>query len=543
MELSSSKHEGDQDPTSRPTGQPDADQVVLTVDDAIDNIGFGPFQLVMTLFCGLLMIADAMEIMFLPIITPKVRCQWNLSLVEEATISSVTLFGAFLGGPFWSVLFDKIGAKKGLFIVDLVILIFDILSALQISPGDAKLPGYPWLLITRFGVGFGAGSVLQFITYYIELLPLKDRGVGVFVMWTWWAVGIICGAVLAVLVIGVGGLEWHWYVGLSSFPSLLALFMFPLVPESARFLLKKGKDNEVQKVILHMARYNGKEAPQGRIVSAEEKEMLVSACNQEVETNIDHRRTGKAHKIKKSVTFSDSDTYEKKLLLVPKAESKWNNLPLFINFRSLIANDTWRTTIILVILWMGTSWLYFGIVLLVPTIGQYRFYCDIFNESNHSLTTECNGDTSHYLKMLWTAAAEFPGLAITLVLINTMGRRSAMALEFVASMIGFLLLLICSSNIINTLFLFLIRTFVSSSLKAVMIYTPEIYPTNARLFGTNICLLAARIGAMMTSYLAQVIVTINVSVTIGVYAGSCFVLAVLAAMLPEENRNSNIALE
>lgn len=36
-------------------------------------------------------IADAMELMILSVLSPAVKCQWNLSGVEEAIITTVTL--------------------------------------------------------------------------------------------------------------------------------------------------------------------------------------------------------------------------------------------------------------------------------------------------------------------------------------------------------------------------------------------------------------------------------------------------------------------
>ena len=52
-------------------------------------------------------------------------------------------------------------SPQGLLLMDIVILVFGVLSATQLSHGDAKFPGYPWLLLCRFGVGVGAGGVPQ----------------------------------------------------------------------------------------------------------------------------------------------------------------------------------------------------------------------------------------------------------------------------------------------------------------------------------------------------------------------------------------------
>lgn len=47
--------------------------------------------------------------------------------------------------------------------MDIIILVFGVLSAVRVAPDDrsGKLIGYPWLLICRFGVGIGAGGTSQ----------------------------------------------------------------------------------------------------------------------------------------------------------------------------------------------------------------------------------------------------------------------------------------------------------------------------------------------------------------------------------------------
>ena len=52
-------------------------------------------------------------------------------------------------------------AFQGLLIVDVILLVSGVLSAIRMSPDDSKIPGYPWLLLCRFGVGFGAGGTAQ----------------------------------------------------------------------------------------------------------------------------------------------------------------------------------------------------------------------------------------------------------------------------------------------------------------------------------------------------------------------------------------------
>lgn len=55
-----------------------------------------------------------------------------------------------------------------------------------------------------------------------------------------------------------------------------------------------------------------------------------------------------------------------------------------------------------------------------------------------------------------------------------------------------------------TLFLFLIRAFVTGVFQAVYVYTPEVYPTSVRALALGFHTSAARLGAIITPYIAQV---------------------------------------
>lgn len=56
----------------------------------------------------------------------------------------------------------------------------------------------------------------------------------------------------------------------------------------------------------------------------------------------------------------------------------------------------------------------------------------------------------------------------------------------------------------TTLFLFLIRAFATGVFQAVFVYTPEVYPTTIRATALGVHTAAARIGALLTPFNAQV---------------------------------------
>lgn len=531
---------------------------IYTVDEAINKLGFGPFQILLSVFCGLLWLADAMEFMLLSILSPAVKCQWDLSGPEEAAITSVVFAGSLLGGLFWGVICDIIGRRNGLFAMILIILICGVLSALQVSSGDTKFPGYPWLLICRFGVGFGSGGTGLVTTFYIEFLPMRARGTCSVLVAVWWALGTMLGALVALGVFG-GGLSWHWFLGLVAIPEAAVLFMFALIPESARFYLAKGKNDKAQNVIKRVAWYNFKEVPPGRIVSHEYKEKLarsrsIVVYSQGTVTIQDEPTSYDVTADESNDDVSDIANSENDEHPLLESDDVPNSLapstvrrPMSIlskiysmNWLLVVTDGMWKTTLILVPMWVGVSWLYYGGILLTTTLLRYDPHCgaEMLNSSNLS-NISCEDselDTSDYLKILWTTAAELPGLFLTVVTIEVFGRKITLALDFIISMIGFLLLFICTSDVVLTSFLFIIRAFTNGAFQALYVYSPEVYPTDARAFAMGILMSVSRIGGIVTPYVAQVLLDVNDYATLSLYAGSSLALAVLAMLLPIETK-------
>ena len=66
------------------------------VEEAIERVGFGAFQLVLLVVLSLLMAADAAEMMLLSFIGPTLQCRWNLSSQQAASLTTSVFVGAFV---------------------------------------------------------------------------------------------------------------------------------------------------------------------------------------------------------------------------------------------------------------------------------------------------------------------------------------------------------------------------------------------------------------------------------------------------------------
>ena len=64
-----------------------------SVGEAIDNLGFGRFQVYLSLMVGFANIADAMEMMILSILSPALHCHWHISQVQQANLTTFVFLG------------------------------------------------------------------------------------------------------------------------------------------------------------------------------------------------------------------------------------------------------------------------------------------------------------------------------------------------------------------------------------------------------------------------------------------------------------------
>ena len=208
--------------------------------------------------------------MILTVLSPAVKCQWSLSSNEEAIITAIPFVGYTLGNTFWGIMADNFGRKKTLFVIILVTLIFAVLGAIKLTQDDARIPGYPWMLLCRCGVGFGVSGAAVASTYYIEFLPLKKRAIcSVLVGINF---GTIFVAALAIGVLDPNKLGWHWYLGLTAIPLLILLVIVPFIPESARFEVTKGKLMDGGQVLRRVARFNFTLLPPGELLISSKME-------------------------------------------------------------------------------------------------------------------------------------------------------------------------------------------------------------------------------------------------------------------------------
>ncbi|KAG6411604.1 hypothetical protein SASPL_129687 [Salvia splendens] len=436
---------------------------VYSLDEALATVGFGKYQGLMLAYGGLGYIADAMEIMILSFIGAAVESEWNLSPGEQSLISTVVFAGMLVGSYFWGVISDAYGRKKGILGLATLTSVAGLLSAFS--------PNYMSLLTLRCIAGVGLGGMHTFTTWFLEFVPVPNRGVWMIVFSSFWTIGTIFEAGLAWIVMPNFG--WRCLLAISSGPCFIVLLLYCLVPESPRFLCLKGKFKEAHHILEKAARFNGTTLQNGRLV-------------------LDHIKDGNEFAAPEdapllSPIVDEADNYKGS----PSSSS------LFLLFSPKLI----RTTLALWFLYFGNTFSYYGVILLTSELSSGGSKCTLT-----MLHSEKSENASLYLDVFITSLAEVPGLIVAAFIVERVGRKLCMIIMFVVASILLIPLLTRQNEATTTALLFGTRALVSATFIVACIYAPEVYPTSIRGAAVGLTSAVGRIGGMICPLVAVALV-------------------------------------
>jgi MFS transporter, putative metabolite transport protein len=166
----------------------------------------------------------------------------HLTTSQEGLVGAAALIGIFFGGFLGGWLTDIFG-RKWLFTIDLVSMI--VFSVLQFWVDSAL-----WLIVCRLLLGVAVGADYPIATSLLaEFSPRKWRGplLGAYV--TMWFVGAAVAYLVGELLLGLDD-GWRWMLASAAVPGLIIVLCRIGTPESPRWLLKKGRGDDAQAVLV-----------------------------------------------------------------------------------------------------------------------------------------------------------------------------------------------------------------------------------------------------------------------------------------------------
>jgi MFS family permease len=214
----------------------------------LDRLPWSAWHMRIISALGTSWILDGLEVTLVGSLSGVLQSKDGLGLSDQAVAAAATTYlaGAVIGALLFGHLTDRLGRRR-LFLVTLAT--YSIATIGTGLSADA-----PIFFICRFFTGLGIGGEYAAINSAVdELIPGKVRGtVDLLVNATFW-IGAIVGSLAAFYLLGGHAVSprWGWRLAFAvgGTLGLLVLLLRLAVPESPRWLMLRGKDQESQRIV------------------------------------------------------------------------------------------------------------------------------------------------------------------------------------------------------------------------------------------------------------------------------------------------------
>ncbi|XP_027394689.1 putative transporter SVOPL isoform X1 [Bos indicus x Bos taurus] len=453
----------------------------FTVEEAVETIGFGRFHIALFLIMGSTGVAEAMEIMLIAVVSPAIRCEWQLENWQVALVTTMVFFGYMVFSVLFGLLADRYGRWKILFISFLWGAYFSLLTSFS--------PSYIWFVFLRTMVGCGVSGHSQGLIIKTEFLPTKYRGYMLPLSQVFWLAGSLLIIGLASVVVPTIG--WRWLIRIASIPGIILIMAFKFIPESARFNVSTGNTQAALATLERIAKMNRSVMPEGKLVEPilEKRGRFADLLDAKY-----LRTTLQIWVIWLGISFAYYG------VILASAE---------LLERDLVCGSRSESEV--------------AVTVGVLEESQSPCYCHMFAPSD-------------YRTMIISTIGEIALNPLNILGINFLGRRLSLSITMGCTALFFLLLNICTSSAGLIGFLFMLRALVAANFNTIYIYTAEVYPTAMRALGMGTSGSLCRIGAMVAPFISQVLMSASFLGALCLFASVCVVCAISAFTLPIETK-------
>lgn len=413
------------------------------LSNILDEIPFNRAHGLLIFMIALGALFDAVEQYNVGYVAPILTELWGITPGQVGLLSTFTFGGMALGSLIAGILGDRIG-RKITYMYNLALYTFGALIC-------AFAPNIEVLYLGRLIVGIGLGGELNAgLTMVSEFVSTKSRGSSVAVVnIAAGGLGIFLSAALSFLILGplagpLGGQDvaWRWALGVLALPALLLWVYRLYIPESPRYLLSRGRVDELNEVL-----------------SLLKRRTLRKSKLPEIEGYFSHEGGSVGE---------------------PEEKPRFGEI-----FRGRLAR---RTTGLWIISWM-TFGAQVAITVFFPTVLVSQGFT-IVNSLFFTMIINVGGLVGALLASYF--AAKLPRKAVL-----GFGALAAVAVALLYAVVRSTELILLFGALMQLMFILLNTT--------TWLYAPELYPTRIRAFGTGTSVVVALIGASVMPYLAGLI--------------------------------------
>uniref|UniRef100_A0A1L8DEM5 Putative transporter major facilitator superfamily n=2 Tax=Nyssomyia neivai TaxID=330878 RepID=A0A1L8DEM5_9DIPT len=455
-------------------------------EEAIEHAGYGRFHYILLGICGLVSTSEEMDVISMSFILPSAQCDLSLNTQTKGWLNSIIFIGMMVGAYAWGSVADSLGRKK-------VLIVISIMNAMCIV-ASSFCQTYALFMVFRFLNGAalgGSGPVIW--SYFAEFQPKSKRGSMLSFMAAFWTLGNLFVAGLAWLIIpSTIGLytpyfvynSWRIFLLVCSLPSFLVAALLLYLPESPKFLLSQGRNEEALAIFRGIYVTNTGKSKDLYPV----KELLIDA-------KLQYELENSTKKVKgKYVTMlSDIMDNSKQLFMTPIV--KFTVISITINFTFHIG--------------------YYGLMMWFPELfnrfdeyarnhpGEEASVCQVtsyvVSSGSHSDSGVCSAKipSTVFMESLITVASALPANILAVIGMDRLGRKFFLVFSTVSAGLCSAGMFFVYNKTHNLIVSAVFSGVISCGNAALDCLITEVFPTHLRATGVAISMVAARLGGII----------------------------------------------
>uniref|UniRef100_A0A1B0FKX5 Major facilitator superfamily (MFS) profile domain-containing protein n=1 Tax=Glossina morsitans morsitans TaxID=37546 RepID=A0A1B0FKX5_GLOMM len=220
-------------------------------ETAIAVAGFGAFNVLLLLLAALSTFATLFSATSMSFVIPTAECDLHLNLNEKGLLNAITYAGMITSTIPWGLAADTIGRKK--------VLIAGLLSNAVFVVCCSLSQNVEQLLTFKFFDGVAVcGPYAVSLTYLSEFHGLKHRRLTIMIFGIFSPVSILILPIIAYAVLPyqlvlktdyISLRSWNIFLLITAVVPLLAGILHMFFPESPKYLMSQGRNNEALKSI------------------------------------------------------------------------------------------------------------------------------------------------------------------------------------------------------------------------------------------------------------------------------------------------------
>jgi MFS family permease len=231
-----------------PGAADDGGRFETDVPARLDRLPWSGFHWRVVTALGITWVLDGLEVTLVGSLAPAIHASPSLGLSETqiGLAASAYLVGAVCGAIGFGYLADRIGRQKLFFVTLAVYMVACVLT------------GFSWdfwsFALFRMMTGAGIGGEYAAVNSAIqELIPARRRGTtDLAVNGTFWG-GAALGSVIALVVLNPAVVDpeigWRAAFVVGGLLCCIVLFLRRFLPESPRWLMIKGRNEEAEEIV------------------------------------------------------------------------------------------------------------------------------------------------------------------------------------------------------------------------------------------------------------------------------------------------------